>query len=128
VRRIDPNEPLRPVDVGLTRDELAFISAGLGQWGGPARAEPESAVIADFRGVAEMDEATERLRRSVANGDPLSRRDWRRVLVLTELIFGSDTFGAGVEWETVTGRDEAIDLRLLREVQRKLVAVCPRRR
>jgi len=42
------------------------------------------------------------------------------------LIFGSDTFGAGVEWETVTGRDEIADLALLREVQRRLVAVCPR--
>jgi hypothetical protein len=40
-------------------------------------------------------------------------------------MFASDTFGAGVEWEIVTGRDESEDLRLLRAVQRKLVAVGP---
>jgi hypothetical protein len=73
-----------------------------------------------------MSAATEKLRRSLESDEPLSRRDWRRVVVLTELIFGSDTFGAGVEWGTVTGRDEVADLALLRELQRKLVAVCVR--
>jgi hypothetical protein len=55
---------------------------------------PESAGIAGFRDVEEMSAATERLRRTLESDEPLSRRDWRRVVVLTELIFGSDTFGA----------------------------------
>lgn len=126
VSAIDPNEPLRPVDLGLTEDELSFIAAGLAQWGGPARARPESAAAVGFEDVEEMERATERLRRSLRADEALTRRDWQRVLVLTELVFGSDTFGAGVEWETVTGRDEIADLVLLRHVQRKLVAVCPR--
>jgi hypothetical protein len=126
MRVIDPDEPLRPVDLGLSRDELSFITDGLGQWGGPAQPQSQSAAIAGFEDVDDMGRATERLRRSLRTGEPLTRRDWRRVVVLTELIFGSDTFGAGVEWETVTGRDEIADLALLREVQRKLVAVCPR--
>jgi hypothetical protein len=119
MREPDPGEPLRRVDLDLTRDVLSFVIAGLGQWGGPARPEPESAGIAGFRDVEEMSAATERLRRSLESDEPLSRRDWRRVVVLTELIFGSDTFGAGVEWGTVTGRDEVTDLALLRELQRK---------
>jgi hypothetical protein len=101
------------------------MADGLEQWGGPARPEPESASMADFDDVEEMRAATTRLHQSLVARDALSRRDWWRILVLTELIFGSDTFGAGVEWETVTGRDEIADLALLREVQRKLVRVRP---
>ena len=126
MRRVDPDEMLRPVDLGLTQDERRFIIDGLAQWGGPARPRREPAVLAGFTNAEEMDSGAERFQRALESEEPLSRRDWRRVVVLTELIFGSDTFGAGVEWETVTGRDEIADLRLLREVQRKLVAVCPR--
>jgi hypothetical protein len=126
VRRPDPDELLRPVALGFSRDEQRFIVEGLKHWGGPADPQPESAVLAGFDGVQQMYASTERLRRSLEGGEPLSRRDWRRIMILTELIFASDTFGAGVEWETVTGRDEVTDLRLLRRVQRKLVAVCPR--
>jgi len=63
----------------------------------------------------------EQLRRSLEDGEPLSRRDWRRLLILMELIFASDTLGAGYEWQTVTGRDDVTDLRLLY----KLVGACP---
>ena len=125
MRRVDPDEVLRPVDLGLTQDEWRFIIDGLAQWGGPARPRHEPAVLAGFANAEEMDSGAERFLRALESEEPLSRRDWRRVVVLTELIFGSDTFGVGVEWETVTGRDEVADLRLLREVQRKLVAVCP---
>jgi hypothetical protein len=121
----DRDKLLHAADLGLTRDELCFIVEGLGQWGGPARPEPEVAALADFDGVQEMYAAVERLRRSVESGEPLSRRDWRRLLILTELIFASDTFGAGYEWETVTGRDDGADLRFLRRLQSKLVGVCP---
>lgn len=123
--RADPDALLRPVDLGLTQDERRFIIDGLAQWGGPARARHEPAVLAGFTNAEEMDSGTERFQRALESEEPLSREDWRRVVVLTEVIFGSDTFGAGVEWETVTGRDEVTDLRLLREVQRKLVAVSP---
>jgi hypothetical protein len=74
-----------------------------------------------------MADGTEQMRDALASGAAISRRDWKRALIATELIFGSDTFGAGVEWEIVTGRDEGADLRLLRELQRKLVGVCPPR-
>jgi hypothetical protein len=123
--RVDPDEMLRPIDVGLTEDERRFIIAGLRQWGGPARARDESAALSGFATADEMHAGSVRLRRAIEGLQDLSRRNWQRVLVLTELIFGSDAFGAGVEWETVTGRDEVADLRLLREVQRKLAGICP---
>lgn len=125
VRAVDPEEMLRPVDVGLSREELKFLIDGLAEWGGVASARTESASLAGYDSAATMDRGAKAIHRTLAAQDRLSRRDWQRAVVLTELMFGSDTFGAGVEWETVTGRDEMADLRLLREVQRKLVAVCP---
>jgi hypothetical protein len=122
----DRHELLRAAELDLTRDELCFIADGLGQWGGPARPEPEVAALAGFDGVQEMYAAVEQLRLSLDERKPLSRRDWHRLLILTELIFASDTFGAGYEWQTVTGRDDVTDLKLLRGLQYKLNAVCPR--
>lgn len=98
---------------------------GFDQWSGPARPQPESAQLVGFDGPEEMAEGIRRLRGAIASGEATSRLDWKRALIATELIFASDTFGAGVEWEIVTGRDEVADLRILREVQRKLVGVCP---
>jgi hypothetical protein len=121
----EPDELLRPVDVGLNRDEVELMVEGFGQWYGPARPEPESAQLVGFESADEMADGVSRLRAALRGGAALSRRDWKRALIATELIFGSDAFGAGVEWEIVTGRDDRRDLRLLREVQRKLVGVCP---
>jgi hypothetical protein len=121
----EPDELLRPVDLGLSRDEVEFMVAGFGQWNGPARPEPGPAQLVGFDNADEMADGIPRLRDALRGGAPLSRRDWRRALIATELIFGSDAFGAGVEWEVVTGRDDRRDVGLLREIQRKLVGVCP---
>ena len=120
---LDPDELVPPTRVALTEDELGFITAGLSQWGGPAKPQAESARLVGFDNVRDMRAATRRLGQSIRRGHPLSRRDWQRIAVLAELIFASDRFGAGVEWETVTGRNEVTDLRLLRQLQRKLAAL-----
>jgi hypothetical protein len=118
---------LRPTDLDLNSAEVEFIVHGLEQWNGPARPEAPSARLVGYDGSDAMAEGVLQMRDALASGAALSRRDWERALIATELIFGSDTFGAGVEWETVTGRDDVADLRLLREIQRKLVAVCSHR-
>lgn len=122
-RQRDPDELLRPVDLGLTNDELELIVAGIGQWGGPASPRPESARLVGFATAEQMTAEFARRKPALRDRQAITRREWRRILVATELIFASDVYGAGVEWETVTGRDEAADLRLLRGVQRKLAAV-----
>lgn len=121
----EPNEVLRPIDVGLNREEVEFMIVGFGQWYGPARPEAVSAQLVGYDTTDEMADGISHLRDALRAGAALSRRDWKRVLIATELIFGSDAFGAGVEWKIVTARDEVRDLRLLREIQRKLVGVCP---
>jgi hypothetical protein len=72
-----------------------------------------------------MADAVNRIRTVLHSDGHLARREWRSTLVAAELVFGSDTYGAGVEWEIVTGADDAESLNVLRELQRKLVGVCP---
>jgi hypothetical protein len=121
-----PEEKLRPVDVGLNAEEVQLMVEGFAHWFGPAHPEPESAQLAGFSTAEDMADGVARLRDALRAGAAITRRDWKRALIATELIFASDAFGAGVEWEIVTGRDEVQDLGILREIQRKLVGVCPR--
>ncbi len=53
----------------------------------------------------------------------MSRIDWLRTLASTEIGFGSDIFGSGVEWETVTGFRDEMTLAVMRGLQRKLIGV-----
>jgi hypothetical protein len=50
----------------------------------------------------------------------LSRDDWRRVLLATEVVFASDVFGSGLDWSTTTGFSDADSISLLRSIQRKM--------
>lgn len=74
-----------------------------------------------FDGVADLDLQSPRLREAVEETQPLSREDWRRILLMTEVAFASDVVGSGVEWSITTGMSDEETLRLLRSIQRKLV-------
>lgn len=52
----------------------------------------------------------------------MSRTDWTRALLASEIVFASDVVGAGVEWPTVTGWSDVETIELLRELQRKLMS------
>lgn len=125
MKQIDPSEQLRPVDLGLTEDECEFLRAGMREWGGPASPSDDVAQLCGFADIAAMDDGLHRIDSALAEHRALRREDWRRALVATEIVFGSDTYGAGVEWQIVTGRDDSESLATLRELQRKLVGVCP---
>lgn len=120
-----PEAKLRGVDLGLTQQEREFLVTALDQWGGPARPTDAVARLAGFAGRVEMADAANRIRTVLESDGHLARHEWRSTLVAAELVFGSDTYGAGVEWEIVTGADDAASLNLLRQLQRKLVGVCP---
>ncbi|WP_157172168.1 hypothetical protein [Nocardia pneumoniae] len=65
------------------------------------------------------DEAA-RLRRAVRDGAMLTEVETARVLFLSELAFGSDLFGAGVEFQLVSPMRDAEAITILRSLQRKL--------
>jgi len=126
VREIDPREEKRAVDLGVTPGECEFLLAGVREWGGPATPNDGVARLCGFSNPAAMDSGLKAIDAALAEQRPLRRKDWRRALIATEIVFASDTYGAGVEWQIVTGRDDCESLVTLRELQRKLVGVSPR--
>ncbi len=53
--------------------------------------------------------------------EPLSRTDWTRTLLATEIVFIDNVVGAGWDWSPVTGFSDTETLQVLRRLQRKLV-------
>ncbi|MEU1995919.1 hypothetical protein ABZ511_15825 [Nocardia gamkensis] len=67
-----------------------------------------------------FDEEAARLRRAVRDGAMLTEVETARVLFLSELAFGSDLFGAGVEFQLVNAIRDTEAIQILRSLQRKL--------
>jgi hypothetical protein len=75
-----------------------------------------------FDSVADLAVQQRRLLRQLNAGVPMSRWDWTRTLLATEIVFVSDVVGSGVEWPTTTGLDDTRSLEVLRGLPRKLVS------
>lgn len=108
------------VMVDLTEAERHLLARGLKEWGGPAHSTEALAVAMGFEGVEDLYAQAGPLYASIRAEAPLSRRDWRRVLIATEVVFASDIFGSGCDWSTTTGLSDEETILLLRAVQRKL--------
>ncbi|MEU6191716.1 hypothetical protein [Nocardia sp. NPDC047038] len=109
------------VAIDLSEGEREVLSRGLNEWGGPARCTEKLAVAMGFQSVADLFEQKRRLYSALASNEPLSAQDWRRTLVATEIVFASDTFGSGIDWETTTGLSDEETIRVLRRLQRKIL-------
>lgn len=120
-------DPDDVVVVDLSYAERSLLARGLAEWDGPGHCTDEMARAMGFAGVADLHVEGQRLEDALEAGQPLSRRDWTRALLATEVAFASDVMGSGVEWPDTTGLDEVESLRALRAIQRRLVAVVPRR-
>jgi hypothetical protein len=108
------------VAVGLTDAERRLLILGFGEWGGPARCTEALAIAMGFLGVQDLDAERRRIGEVLRAGQPLSRKDWRRALISTEIAFASDVFGSGVQWSTTTGLSDAETIVILRSLQYKL--------
>jgi hypothetical protein len=120
MQRPDPNEI---VSVDLSDVEIDVLQQGLHQWGGPGRCTPELAKAIGFDPATDVLEESLRLANRLEPTTAMSRIDWLRTLASTEIGFGSDIFGSGVEWETVTGFRDEMTLAVMRGLQRKLIGV-----
>lgn len=105
----------------LTAVERSLLRTGLNEWGGPANLTDAMAIAMGFADAADYFVQSDRLRDAIGAGTPLSRRDWTRALLATEIVFASDVVGSGYEWRTTTGLDDDGTLRVLRALQLKLV-------
>jgi hypothetical protein len=103
----------------LTEEERALLARGLREWGGPAAPTDEVAHLLGFSNVQALYDEGSSIASSLQAGEPLTRVDWRRALMATELVFASDVIGSGVDWLTTTGLTDEETIGLLRSVQRK---------
>jgi hypothetical protein len=110
------------IEFDLTDEERFLLNRGLVEWGGPAYCTDALAVAMGFDSVADLAVQQRRLLKQLNAGVPMSRWDWTRTLLATEIVFASDVVGSGVEWPTTTGLDDARSLEVLRDLQRKLVS------
>ena len=97
---------------------------GLHQWGGPTRPTDAVAQVIGFADVETMQSDARRIRRALRDESPLSKRDWQRALVATEIVLASSFYGAAGDWEIVAaGWDDQRTLGTLRRLQRRLAGL-----
>ena len=113
-----PEEELLRIE--LTDRERVLLRAGLLEWTGPARPSEPLAIAMGFDGLEGLRADVKRLRMALEDDDELSRADWQRVLIATEIVFVSDVVGSGLDWRLTTGVPDAEAIELLRGLQRKL--------
>ena len=106
------------VTVELPDDQRELLIQGLIQWGGPTRPTDAVARAMGFADSDAIHREGSRLRTALRDKRPLSVRDWARVVVAAEFVFASHYYGAGTDWEAVTGWTDEETLHLLRAVQR----------
>ena len=109
------------IAISLSEDERAVLMCGLLEWGGPAYCTDALVFAMDFGTVDELLSVGIRLRDQVSQGKAMSRFDWRRTLLATEIVFASDVVGSGVDWESTTGRSDEDTIGILRSLQRKII-------
>ena len=111
----------KPIPVDLIPNERYVPARGLAEWGGPASPTDELARAMGFRGSEDLWQGEGRdLREAVRQGEHLTREDWRRTLLATEIVFASDVVGAGMDWSITTGLSDEETIRVLRIIQRKI--------
>ena len=76
-----------------------------------------------FADVRDLFAQADRILAELDAGRPLTRWDWSRTLLATEIVFASDVMGSGVEWPTTTGLDDVRSIQVLRGLQRKLAGI-----
>lgn len=110
-----------PIPVDLTPEERYVLARGLAEWGGPASPTDELALAMGFGSSEDLWRGKGReLREALRRGEHLTREDWRRTLLATEIVFASDVVGAGLDWSITTGLADEKSVRMLRTIQRKI--------
>ncbi|WP_067838513.1 hypothetical protein [Nocardia lijiangensis] len=104
----------------LTPREHDFLDAALASWTGVSATAPIPVRALGFPDRRRFKEEVGRLRHAVREGAKLTEVETARVLFLSELAFGSDLFGAGVEFQLVSPMRDAEAVTILRSLQRKL--------
>jgi hypothetical protein len=110
-----------PIPVDLTQDERYLLTRGLAEWGGPASPTDELARAMGFLSSEDLWQgAGSQLQKALRRGEHLTRQDWQRTPLATEIVFASAVVGAGWDWSITTGLSDEQTIKLLRTIQRKV--------
>ena len=91
------------VQLDLRPDERSMLVVALVDWGGPAYGSEPLARAMGFESLERLYEESQELADAISRNQPLSRRDWTRAIVATEIGFVS-ALGTGCgTWESVHG-------------------------
>ncbi|MGW0251066.1 hypothetical protein ACWDYH_31000 [Nocardia goodfellowii] len=104
----------------LTAAEYEFVDAALASWVGVAGGSPIPVRALGFCDRDQFQNEIARLRQMASVGAVVTDLEAARVLFLSELAFGSDLFGAGVEFHLISPFSDNEALTILRALQRKL--------
>jgi hypothetical protein len=110
-------------NVALSPDERDLLAHGLDHWGGPAHPTDALARVMGFENREILYREGDRIAEQLRSGASLSAADLARALIATEFVFASDYYGAGWDWESVTGFSDEDTIKRLRGVQRKLIGL-----
>ena len=104
----------------LTDQERQLLWRGLFEWGGPARPTDALAIAMGFQDTANLLNEGSRIGEVIRAGGSLSKPDWRRALLATEIVFASGVVGSGLDWSITTGFQDDKTIEILRSIQRKM--------
>ena len=106
------------VVINLTDDERRFMSLSINEWFGPAHGQLMMLPLLALPNKAAFSDMVKRLRDACWNREPLTDLDWARALLLTEISWGSNLLGAGID--SVSNFKDEIAVDLLRSIQYKV--------
>jgi hypothetical protein len=107
------------VAIDLTDDERLLVVHGLNEYFGAAKRG--WSLLTPLVGLSSTDEFSalvSRLLEAVEDKKPLTDLDWARALLLTEICWGSQLLGAGLDFASNIRDEKAAPL--LRSIQRKV--------
>jgi hypothetical protein len=107
------------VAIDLTDDERLLLIHGLNEYFGAAKRG--WSLLTPLVGLSSTDEFSallSRLLEAVEDKKPLTNLDWARALLLTEICWGSQLLGAGLDFASNLRDEKAAPL--LRAIQRKV--------
>jgi hypothetical protein len=81
--------PIEPIAIELSADERRLMHHGLLEWWGPANCTDELAVAMGFADRKNFFAEIDRLLPLLDAAVPLTRLDWARTLLATEIVFAS---------------------------------------
>ena len=119
-------DTMEPMTVELTDNERSLLMTALTEWGGAAHPDDFIARALGFENLDRMDAERDRLFSALHRYQAMTPKDWRTVLLCAEIGSVSVVYGAGWDWETVSGFDDETTIRVLRSLQEKLLPVSSR--